>query len=122
MPSEYAKPNIDCIGRVSYEDVIEWYNKSTLIFPSYIETFGYPLVEARTLGGIVLASDCAFSREALEGYENAYFFDPFKPQQLAELMEKVVKCEITKKNVEIIGEDSRNSWLDVINTVVNLHI
>lgn len=119
LPSEYSKPNIDCIGRIAYEEVIERYNKSTLIFPSYIETFGYPLVEARAMGTIVLASDCAFSREALEGYENAYFFDPFKPQQLAILMEQIIDGEITKKNVEKMSVDTKNNWMDVMNTIVN---
>ncbi|MDR3645839.1 MAG: glycosyltransferase, partial [Clostridia bacterium] len=56
-------------------EVIHEYNASTLIFPSFVETVGLPLVEARQMGTLVLASDCPFSREVLEGYENAYFFD-----------------------------------------------
>lgn len=81
-------------GRIARENVINEYNYSTLIFPSYIETFGYPMAEARQIGTVVLASDCPFSREVLKDYKNAYFFNPFKPQELAELMIKVIEEKI----------------------------
>lgn len=119
LPTEYSKPNVDCIGRIPYEEVINKYNTATLIFPSYIETFGYPLAEARQMGAIVLAADTEFARELLDGYENAYFFNPFKPYELAELMEQVIKGKIIKKSVENTCVDTRNSWLDVMNQVTN---
>lgn len=114
LPKQYSEGNIDCIDRIPYEDVINYYNKSTLIFPSYIETFGYPLTEARKLGSIVLASDCPFSHEALDNYENAYFFNPFKPEELTQLMNKVVMGEINKKETADIFENQEDSWKRVI--------
>ena len=69
--------------------MISRYRRATLVFPSYIETFGYPLAEARQAGTIVLAADTPFAREVLDGYENAYYFDPFKPEELADLMEVI---------------------------------
>ncbi|MGL4308360.1 MAG: glycosyltransferase, partial [Cetobacterium sp.] len=39
---------IKLIGKVSYEKVLEWYKSSDLlVFPSYLETFGLPLIEAQ---------------------------------------------------------------------------
>lgn len=89
---EYADPNhnIHWSGRISREEVLTSYAKSTLIFPSYIETFGIPLAEARQMGTMVLASDCPFCREVLAGYENVKFFDPFNEKELADLMEEIL--------------------------------
>ncbi|MBR6328445.1 MAG: glycosyltransferase [Lachnospiraceae bacterium] len=93
---DYPDPcgNIHWTGRVSREEVIDEYKRGTLLFPSYIETYGVPLAEARGVGTLILASDCPFSREVLKGYKNARFFDPFDPAELARLMESVLKGEL----------------------------
>lgn len=78
-------------GSLSLSEVYEYYCHSKLLFPSYIETFGLPLLEARLHESPIIASDCEFSREILEGYEKASFFDPFDDITLAKLMEKAIK-------------------------------
>ena len=113
IPQQYSKDNIHCVGRLPYAEVIERYARSTLIFPSYIETFGFPMAEARKVGTIVLASDCPFSREVLEGYENAYFFDPFRPDELASLMEQVIQGSISKKDTAAQPTSLNDSWLPI---------
>lgn len=75
-------------GMMKREELAELYKRSVLLFPSYIETYGLPLAEARMLGSTVIAADTPFAREILSGYEKALFFDPFDPGTLAELMEK----------------------------------
>ena len=70
------------VGNLSLDEVYVYYSKSILLFPSYIETFGLPLLEAREHGCPIIASDCAFSREILEKYPRAVFFDPFNFLQL----------------------------------------
>ena len=113
LPGEQSKGNVYCVGRLPYQEVLKQYTSTTLLFPSYIETFGYPMAEARKMGGIVLASDCPFSREVLDGYENAYFFDPFCPEELADLMKRVIAGEIVKKDISPTNVPERNSWRDV---------
>ena len=108
---------VRCVGRLPYDEVVTYYRGTTLLFPSYIETFGYPLAEARQAGTIVLASDTAFSREVLAGYENAYFFDPFRPEELADLMEKVIRGDIVRKDVPVAQTAQRDSWLEVMDIV-----
>lgn len=86
-------PNYDVVvylGSITREQVLEQLQTSVLLFPSYIETYGLPLIEARSVGCIEFVSDTDFAHEALDDYDNAYFFDPFKPEQLADLMEKVI--------------------------------
>ncbi|WP_158231932.1 MULTISPECIES: glycosyltransferase [unclassified Sporosarcina] len=111
--------NISYLGEIPFEEVMYRYNTSTLIFPSYIETVGLPLMEARQIGTLVLAADCAYAREVLQGYENVYFFDPFKPQELAYLLEKVLLKEIQPKIMEQADDKNQaNSWIEVIEILI----
>lgn len=78
---------VEFIGLVDIEDVYKYYSKSILIFPSYIETFGLPMLEAKMHESPILASDCEFSREILDDYMNVRFFNPFDEIQLSIFME-----------------------------------
>lgn len=93
---------IEFIGSLSRNQVFDLYTKSVLLFPSYIETFGLPMLEARLHRGIVFASNCPFSHEILEDYENAYFFDQFNSEELCILMLSAIKGEmIYNTNLEM---------------------
>lgn len=93
-----AGPNVEFIGRVPQVQVLETLSRSTLVFPSYIESYGLPLAEARALGSIVLAADLPYALEVLDGYSNAYFFDPASPDQLAALMARVLRNDLPQMN------------------------
>jgi len=73
---------IEFIGSIDIDSVYDYYSKSILIFPSYIETFGLPMLEAKMHKSPILASDCPFSHENLDGYEKVHFFDPFNSFEL----------------------------------------
>jgi glycosyltransferase involved in cell wall biosynthesis len=90
------EPNVIPIGRVPRGQVLEALSRSTLIFPSLIETYGLPLAEARALDALVLAADLPYAREALDGYPNAYYFDPASPNQLAALMSSIISGRIAR--------------------------
>ncbi|GER74418.1 glycosyltransferase [Weizmannia acidilactici] len=74
---------IKFIGTIPYEKVLEYYSKSILLFPSYIETFGLPLIEARLHGAPILASDTSFSREILNKYDKVNYFKYDNAYELA---------------------------------------
>lgn len=77
---------VEFVGSLSRTQVYEYYCKSTLLFPSYIETFGLPLVEAKVHKCPIIASDCAFSHEILKDYTQVDFFDPFNKDELLQIM------------------------------------
>ncbi|QGQ48271.1 glycosyltransferase [Metabacillus sediminilitoris] len=79
---------IEFVGSLSREKVFDLYTKSILVFPSYIETFGLPLLEARMHRTPILASDCSFSREVLEDYSDVNYFDPFNSNNLEYLLKE----------------------------------
>mgnify|MGYP004634729835 CR=1 FL=1 len=88
---------VNFLGRLPRAQVMERYANSSLIFPSYIETFGLPLLEARFSNTVVLASDRPFSREILSGYPAALFFDPFDEAALFEILKHIAE----KKEYEL---------------------
>lgn len=102
---EKYKLKIDLIGKKNKSDLIELYQESTLLFPSYIETFGLPLLEARMLSRIIVASNTPFAKEVLENYENAYFFDAEDAEALSKYMQKVILGEIQRKDVKYIAKN-----------------
>ena len=67
--------NVEFGGPISREEVFDKYAKSVLLFPSYVESFGLPLFEAKMTGTYIIASDTPYSREILTGYDKAIFFD-----------------------------------------------
>ncbi len=112
--SQNLHPAIFSSGYIDRSEVLEKYKTSVLIFPSYIESCPFPLVEARRLNSLILASNCPFSHEILKDYKNAYFFDPFNPVELADLMEKVIIGEIKKVESDDLFENGEDGWLGII--------
>lgn len=74
---------IDFIGHLEKTELFEKYQTMITLFPSYIETFGLPLLEAKELNGVIIASDRPFSHEILDGYENATFLEWDNPNAWA---------------------------------------
>ncbi len=76
IKKENLEDKIKLIGKISYEEVLEYYKSCHLvIFPSTIETFGLPLVEAASLGKSLLVADKPYSREVIGDYKGATFID-----------------------------------------------
>lgn len=71
-------------GPIPREKVFEMYTKSILVFPSYVESFGLPLLEARMTGSPIVTADCPFSREILDGYDKAVFFSEMNYEEMGE--------------------------------------
>ncbi len=113
------------MGSVPREQVFEFYQNSILIFPSYLETFGLPLLEARLFNGPIIASDRPYAREILEGYSNADFFDPFSSDDLADKMKKYLEenslsCSFvsTDKEAEILKKyKPENTWGEIVKLI-----
>jgi glycosyltransferase involved in cell wall biosynthesis len=114
-------------GQLPREQILGLYRCSILVFPSLLETFGLPLLEARQAGGWIVASDTPFAREILDGYSRAYFSKPHSPEDLARSMQAAWQCsrdpnmehQIESDHQAILGMVS--GWRDlasVVNSVV----
>jgi glycosyltransferase involved in cell wall biosynthesis len=92
--AEYAKKNnlnITFNGPIKREKVFEMYTESVLLFPSFVESFGLPLLEARLSGAFIIANKTSFTEEILKDYENSLFFNGDKAIELASCIEKLSK-------------------------------
>ncbi len=81
--------NVFFCGRISRQQVFSMYKKSVLVFPSYVESFGLPLLEARMTGSPIIASDTPFCREILDGYSKVSFFSETDYETLGKEIIKV---------------------------------
>ncbi|MCI8821409.1 MAG: glycosyltransferase family 4 protein [Lachnospiraceae bacterium] len=75
-------------GPMPKEELFRLYASSILVFPSYIETIGLPLLEARAAGTWILAADCLYARDGVGDYERAEFFGPFDAEGLSACMKR----------------------------------
>lgn len=107
--------NVNYLGSIKYEQVIEFYSKvDALVFPSYIESYGLPLLEAASYGLPIIVSDLPYSREVLKDYEGAIFvnFNNIKDWENA-----INNLEKGKKynKLKISNNNSWNSMFQIIN-------
>jgi hypothetical protein len=87
-------PRIRPIGPQRVDDMPDWYARSSAIyFPTSVESFGYPLAEARVSGRPVIAIDSEQNREvaggALCGYSESS--DDAFEQAIAKALESSVR-------------------------------
>ncbi len=75
-------------GPLPREELFRLYACSVLVFPSYVETVGLPLLEARSVGAWIVAADCRYARGCVGDYERAVFFDAFDAQALCRLLRR----------------------------------
>lgn len=78
--------NVEFNGPIPREKVFEMYARSILVFPSYVESFGLPLLEAKLSGTYIMASDTPFCHEILDGYDKAEFFEELDYKKLGDMI------------------------------------
>jgi glycosyltransferase involved in cell wall biosynthesis len=77
------------LGAVDDEQLVELYNAAdVLLFPSFAEGFGWPVLEAMACGTPVVASDIPALREV--GGDAALYGSPRDPHALAEAVRSIV--------------------------------
>ena len=86
-------PRIELLGRIDQHDLRQaWARSQAIYFPTGIESFGYPLAEARANGQPVIARDTAQNREiagpALCG------FDPGDLDSLRQAVKSALTAEV----------------------------
>lgn len=95
---------IHLLGEVYYENVKAYYAGADLfVFPSYLETFGHPLLEAMLTDTPIVASDIATFRE-IAG-EVAHFFPSDDPLAFARCVDAVRADPEERRRRAAIGRE-----------------
>lgn len=93
---EEMRVNILNYGVINYEDMQKLYRKSkVLIFPSLLESFGLPLIEASQMGLQILASDKDFV------YDVCNPTDTFDPDSVQSIVSAVKRFKDVKTDTRI---------------------
>ncbi len=95
---------IHLIGSVPHESVVSYYSRAEVfVFPSYLETFGHPLLEALASQLPVLASDMPVFREIMG--DAAFYVDPFDVDSIADGMARVLEDRELARMLRRRGEE-----------------
>lgn len=105
--SNEQKEKFSFLGKVPYEKVFEYLNKSDyLILPSNHDGFGMVVVEALSAGIPVIGSSAVMSAvEFVEDDKNGWIFESGNDEDLKICMKKAIKSE----NYQQLSFESRNS-------------
>jgi len=77
-----------------------------LVFPSKVETWGLPITEFGIFGKPMLLADLPYAHETAAGYQQVGFFDPNRPDELADSMVRLIAkdtsflTEVRQKPIE----------------------
>lgn len=99
---------VEFIGYTDPEVLFGLYKTSeALLFPSQIESFGLPLLEAAACGTRILAADLPYAREVLCDYSNVEYLSTNSEYDWAEAMLKTLVSE--KRNCGLPLQKANNS-------------
>lgn len=116
LPKSESMDKIECLGTIPYEEVCRMYNScDALLFPSYIETFGLPLIEAAMTGMPIVAADLPYSREVLSGYEGAVFVKHDNPKEWANAIDSLEKS----KRYKPLDISQREGWKELFKSIIS---
>lgn len=83
--------SVQWLGRVDYDRIHTCFQTADIfILPTLEDTLGLVVFEAMVFGKPVLCSQWAGIKEIVVDGENGYHFDPNQPEQLAEMMRRLI--------------------------------
>ena len=92
--SEKNGLSICWIGNLDCKQMGRAYQKCVLLFPSYLETVGLPLLEAKSFNRKIICADQEYAHSALNGYPNVSYFNYANTAELASLMRYAINNEM----------------------------
>ncbi len=105
-------------GKIPYERVLSFYKSCDLmVFPSYIETFGLPLIEAASFGMPILTADMNYASEVIGDYEGVKFLD-YKDAKL--WAENIIDLYNKRLKYKSHNVNYKTSWKDFFKLIEKL--
>jgi glycosyltransferase involved in cell wall biosynthesis len=112
-------PNFVFLGALSLQQVYYYYtNLDALIFPSYIETIGLPLIESAGCGLPILVADEPYSREVLKSYDNVRYAKTRDTNDWKNKIYQVLELKKTYPQKIRISEEGWQNMLQLIECLI----
>jgi glycosyltransferase involved in cell wall biosynthesis len=109
-------------GAVPYDGIDALYRNSDIfVFPSLVESFGHPLIEAMASGLAVLASNIPICREICG--PAAIYFEPLDPGDLAAKAQMLLTTASMRAQLGAIGRkraETRFDWKDHVRRLLQI--
>ena len=114
------KNNFIFVGRLEYKIMLKYYNGCDLVvFPSYLETFGLPLLEAASFGKPILATKEKYAIEVISNYNGAKLLNINSPEEWGKaLLNESNERKIYNKYIANFHE-SWNNFFVLIKNIIN---
>ena len=102
--------NIEFHGILSEDAINKLYNYNEFaIYPSLVESFGLPLIEATIHGCKVIASDLPYVHEIIEP---SLTFDPFSIESMSNAILRAINGDLSE--TKVLVENKLNSFINFI--------
>ncbi|HCB7440020.1 TPA: glycosyltransferase, partial [Escherichia coli] len=88
-----------------------------LLFPSRLETFGIPLIEAVKFNSNIIVSDLPYAHDVLDGYENVKYCNPDSPEDWSEAIKFAINLKENKLNQ---GFELNSGWRELSSIISTL--
>ena len=108
-----ARANIHVMGYISRRALMRYYkNSMCLLFPSLYEGFGFPILEAMSLGTPVITGNSSSMPEVAD--DAAVIVDPFDEEEIADAMLEMIDNKVLRDRLIDKGKRRARqfSWTD----------
>ena len=110
------RSNVHFLGMISYDDVLVYYKScSIVVFPSYIESFGLPLLEAAMFGKPLVVMDADYSREVISNYPQVIF----APQNSPDIWMHAILTALSQTQFNSYQPAYESNWNDFFCLIQN---
>jgi glycosyltransferase involved in cell wall biosynthesis len=100
------------LGVCNYNDLVKVYDYSEyLVFPSLNESFGLPLIEAGLMKCKIISAALPYVNQIIEP---SITFNPFKPDELVSIIQRIVNNKIVLSDSKVIVKNSINQIIQLI--------
>lgn len=113
--------SIKYLGWLSKNELYGYYQSvDALLFPSKLETWGLPISEIQQFNKPILISNLEYAQESIGNYDKVVFFNPEIPQELADILLKMVNKEITYQKVNCEEKSDFKDWESLLTYILSL--
>lgn len=118
----HLKKSIFCVGYINKSLLQKFYKHAELLLlPSLYEGFGFPILEAMSVGTPVLTSITSSCKE-ISGYDDCYLVEPSDPRDIAEKLHILLKEDIRTRLITYGNERIKQfSWHRMVEETIQVY-